>query len=158
MSKRPVHFSIPSNSGRITTEFEVARRNHSSIAFCVRMRSEFWERMQSGLGDVVPQYDVTLHQILVVPFKLDALSRAISSWLEARSPFRLQLAGEPDQLLSVAVGPSDSLVSSREKPVLRLVFEGAPTFSVEWSYVVDQTCLATTLDGLNGLLQTLREA
>lgn len=155
MSTARAYFSIPSNSGRVTTKLDLTRTHESALAFRVSLHSDFWERTTDVLGDQVPQYDVVLHQVMVASGKLYALTQAILLWLENRSPFQLQLAASADQSLSITVDPSETFVSSREKPVFRLAFDGTPTFAVEWSYAVDQSCLRIMLDELDAVLQGL---
>jgi hypothetical protein len=153
MSTSPQGFSVPSNSGRITTEVELAGGDDSTRILRITMRSEFWDRSSGDLRELQPQYDVTLHQIISDLTRLRDLRDYANAWLKDQASFVIDLAVVRDQSLRLSVGPSKALISSRDKPVFRLTFRSGPAFKTEWSYVVDQTCIRLLRDELEGALQ-----
>lgn len=84
---------------------------------------------------------------------MQQLVKKLNNWLESHEPFTLELAKSPgdDQSFLWEVGPSEQIISSREKPVCGVSYV-AGAHNSRCAFVVDQTCISELVEGLTRAL------
>jgi hypothetical protein len=133
---------------------------HGSGILCcdLRLRGEFWDRRKAlAQAGIVPDFHVTLPQILMSVSALNQLRAHLDDWIGSKFGFDCQICpvGVGDQALMISVGARDDLINSSDKPVLTLSFRCGPAMTAEWAFVLDQSCISAWRDSLQDFLQAI---
>ena len=122
---------------------------------------KYWNRVklaQKNLSgsDLAREFSVILPQVLLAESQLKKLHRGLSRWL--KSPIekfavhtlklKEELAGLDSQAFAIEFGERDDLIINVGHTVCTISYR-ANALVGESSYVVDQSCIQTFVDGLN---------
>ena len=93
------------------------------------------------------------HQCVTVSWdSLAGLRSRLCEWLATQAPFAVRLVDEPGLSFSVAVAPSDTMISSASKPLFEVVYTAGRALNAAWAYIVDQSCVRIMLEELDALM------
>lgn len=150
---------IPSNSGHDTFECELRTPIHAGILVEIRLRTRGPDRTIDQPGARRPIQDtdehvVLLPQHLIGRSQLHGLARAFEAWPSTHTAIALPLHVEPDQKLTITVGPEPTLISSASKPVLRILYTGF-ALTCDWFTILDETCIRIASEQLRVALDEL---
>jgi hypothetical protein len=122
---------------------QIVYRSEPLLLVELRHSGEFWD--PGALADAeeyisVPQVECTLPNILLSLSKISLLDTSLAAWLDHRAHFDIVLSPNTYQSLSFQLGPSEQLISTRDKPACTLAYAAARLRS-EWVMPVDQSCI-----------------
>jgi hypothetical protein len=109
----------------------------------LRISGEFWDPKELADTDeykLARQVECALPNVMLSLSKADLLDTALVAWLDHRTPVEIALSPSTYQALSFQLGPSEDLISTREKPVCTLAYRAA-RLRCEWLLPVDQSCI-----------------
>ena len=149
----PFRFSIPSSSGREELKFAFDTSPAPSIQ--IACFASFWDRAQGFTPGtaVLPDFEWATHQTPLSMASLRSLATNLETWLMTQEPFELTLSTSIGQSCSIAVGPTDTFICSKRRPVVTLRVALMPEFTVTTAFVVDQSCLRICLQELKHALR-----
>lgn len=108
----------------------------------LELRGSFWDRRQvSSLNptyELVDDFSVNLHQVMLPESKLRLLLRRLEQWLEHHEEFELDLTGDSGQKMRVCVSPRDEIISKADKPVFTLHYDTSRV-KITCAFVIDQS-------------------
>jgi hypothetical protein len=159
-------WNLPSNSGWnmsswiIRDVVRIKRKKYLLVE--VVLTGKYWNRVQRaqnaiGSFDRAKEYSVILPQVLLSESKLKTLHHQLSRWL--KTPIakfasdslnvREELAGLDSQVFAMEFGKRDDLIINLAHTACTISYRTNALVG-ETSYVVDQSCIQTFVDGLNG--------
>lgn len=77
----------------------------------------------------------------------------LARWDVQHAPFEVGLSTERHPFCRFSIGPSEELISSRDRPAFRFVYEAIPTLGIAVSYVLDQSCIRIAREQLADVLR-----
>jgi len=151
--------SICSADGWNSLTFEFKDKliiEEGAIVVCtIRGDGKFWDRQQSMIsgvvGDLVPDYDFNLSQVILLEERLRECRDNLEKWLSEPSEFELQLSASSEIFVTLFIGVREDFISKVDRPVFSLRYNSSRMKS-EWCFVVDRSSIDIFLQGLNGWL------
>lgn len=166
-------WKLPSNSGWNMTSWglrDVVRINRRLyLVVEVVLTGRYWDRVklsrwESNRLELVKEYSVVLPQVLLSEARMKSLYRELRKWLKTPitkfidTPLTLieELGGTDAQRFSIEFGMREEFATEIGHMVCTILYKGN-AFSGEYTYVVDQSCVQTFVDGLGGYFLRPRE-
>lgn len=145
-------WSLPSNRGMELLECEVVGNADRDMVCRFTIVGEYWSRGQKGTRDVVEDFRVVLPQVIVAREALGALAQAFADWMKEERSFScvLQSADRAGQAIEVSLGEDPRFVRSTHKAVFNFSYCSGLVMASRFSFVVDQSCVRTAMEGLSG--------
>ena len=155
-------------SWRVRDVVRINRRQYLLVE--VVLTGRYWDRVKLSRWEsdplaLVKEYSVVLPQVLLSEARMKNLHRELRKWL--KTPIRQfidiplalieELGGVEAQRFSIEFGLREDLTPEIGHMVCTILYKGN-AFSGEYTYVVDQSCVQTFVDGLGGYFLRPREA
>src|SRR5215213_7993252 len=114
--------SICSADGRNSLIFEFKDKlliEEGVIVVCtIHGDGKFWDRQQSRtagvVGDLVPDYEFNLPQVILLEERLRECREHLEKWLIEPSEFELHLSATSEPLLTLFIGVRGDFISKRD--------------------------------------------
>jgi hypothetical protein len=147
-------WSIPSNNGwnDITFEAGTLHRKSDVLECCIQLtgRNECAAKLDAvppEVDRVVQNYIIKLPTVLVLMPACDQLMIDFDRWLESYTPFERYLTSTSEQVVTLAVGRRDDLITTADHPAVTFCYDDGRC-RLEVLFVVDQSCIRIARDGL----------
>lgn len=141
---------MPSSSGRelTTIRFDLSVSDRIPLTLC--LESEAWPETGASRA-LEKRHEVTVGQLATSRPRLEELIDRLRGWSATRQPFKVSFAISQHDELFIGLSAIPQLITTLEKPAFTIEYLGPPHLRMSWSYVVDQTCVAILLQGLESL-------
>jgi hypothetical protein len=130
---------------RHVTLFEVENlADTDNWIFLIELIADFNNRAEKiAIAKIVPDFSITLNQVVINRNSLFELNAKLLSWLNNRAEFRLELSPYSRQTTSIHVGLGldSQWICSIDKPVFCFQYKEGVSIIIETSFVVDQSCV-----------------
>jgi len=154
---------LNSSSGRNSFEIilkssSISTRGEELVCCDIVISGIFWSRIEAAEGmdsDLVPDYSVHLHQVILLKDRIDHLIANLDKWLKFSESFFLEIADGNDQSLTFFLGDDSGLICSGDKPACVIKYVGTSFRGGEWAFVVDTSCIEVFNEGLRDMLSRL---
>ena len=159
------HWKLPSNSGWNMTSWlvreSVTIQRSRYLLVEIVLTGRYWNRSKLArkdftASDLVKEYSVILSQVLVAESAVKRLRDQLSKWV--RTPInkfaattlqvKEELAGLDSQMFKMEFGPQEDLIVDVGHTVCTISYK-MNALAGQCSYVVDQSCVQTFIDGLD---------
>lgn len=157
-----VTFSLPSNDGWNRLSVAAHRRlvhpeRGPQWSASIAISGRFWSREEMALGavhDLVDDFSIRLHQVLLQERALESLRSELDAWLVSPFDLEARISGpdSPEVRLRLdAAGRSDSACS---KPHFSFMTKLHRVPALEVRFTVDPSCVRQLRDGIAAWLDT----
>ena len=152
-------WSMRSSSGRISLSCELIRQSVKTRAMvcAIKMRGEFFERgAAKSVGELVPDFSVSLSQVLLYPQAVQLLRNRLVEWQTNPASFEVELgtSKEGDQRFSIALAQDSQLRYEIHRPACIITYGSPSAMLGRWAFIVDQSCVRSCAEELRQFLAT----
>lgn len=146
-----------SSSGRIGFSCRLLRASLKtrSVVCELGVTGQFFRRgVTASSGDLVPDFDVRLSQVMLDVQALQNLRDRLVEWHTNPGAFEVELgtSEEGDQRLSLALAQDPNLLFEVHKPACVVTYFSPSAMQGRWSFVVDQSCVRSCAEELRDFL------
>jgi hypothetical protein len=121
----------------------------------IEVSGEFFERgVAKSSAEVVPDFKVSLSQVLIDPQAIRVLRDRLLEWHTNPASFEVGLgtSKEGDQSLSLSLAQDPQLLYEIHRPACIVTYGSPSSMHGRWSFVVDQSCVRSCADELRKVL------
>jgi hypothetical protein len=145
------HRLMPSNSGRGSFELSILgpAPQPENVVVKLNARGEFFDNQKIiSAANLVPDFDLQLHQVVMRRAALSLLDVHLSTWMQEMAPFTIDLGpSRQESSISVIVDCPERFICSKDKPIFMVRYSG-PLLDVEIAFKIDQSCIRTWFEGI----------
>jgi len=153
--KEPIKLcSIPASSGRDKVDIVVEYTEKDSLLVSrVELSGTFWRPQRGGGCNIGDDYQITLDRVVLSRKKVAELYKLLCTWINTYQAFSVNLSGDVYQFLEISVGQVPDLIFREDKPAVKITYSGGSIGKIELAFIVDQSCLQSTIESINLWLQ-----